>query len=211
MSTSYIAQDPAQTIEIGCISIYYIIPSFFLTLNFENQIKIYNVQKLIDSFRGTLLLFHPFRNEHDEITSQDLTIKYAEIQSDALMYEQIEHQLAYFAPYQELLDGIEAYIKEQQEDEMEENDHYEEGEENIEVEDHDDLKLETTDVKDIKDFIKSKQNKKEVERETGLMEKGALLHRINMLNLQQRQIFDDIVSRLKSGSFVDNQFLIYIR
>ena len=156
-------------------------------------------------------MFHPFRNEHDEITSQDLTIKYAEIQSDALMYEQIEHQLAYFAPYQELLDGIEAYIKEQQEGEIEENEHYEEEEENIEVEDHDDLKLETTDVKDIKDFLKSKQKKTEAERVTGLMEKGALLDRINMLNLEQRQIFDDILSRLMSGSFVDSQFLIYIR
>ena len=164
---------------------------------------------MIDSFRGTLLLFHPFRNEYDEITSQDLTIKFAEIQSDVVLYEPIEYQLAYFAPYQELLDGIQAYVKEQQEDEIEENDHYEEGEENIE--DNDDLKLETTDIKDIKDFINSKENKKEVKRETGLMEKGALLHRICMLNLQQRQIFDDIISRLKSGSFVDNQFLIYIR
>ena len=108
-----------------------------------------------------------------------------------------------------MLDGIQAYVKEQQEEEIEENDHYEEGEENIE--DNDDLKLETTDIKDIKDFINSKENKKEVKRETGLMEKGALLHRICMLNLQQRQIFDDIISRLKSGSFVDNQFLIYIR
>ena len=73
------------------------------------------------------------------------------------------------------------------------------------------MEIETTCIKDIKDFIKSKPNQKEAERETGLMEKGALLDRINMLNLQQRQIFDDIISRLRSGSFVDNQFLIYIR
>jgi hypothetical protein len=157
-------------------------------------------------------LFHPFRNEYNEITSQDLTIKYDNIKNDDLLYERIEQQLAYFQPYQDLLDGIEAYVKEQQEEEEEENDDHEEEEANIEVEDKDDdPNIETTDIKDIKDFINSQKNKKEVERETGLMEKGALLDRINMLNLQQRQIFDDIISRLRSGSFVDNQFLIYIR
>jgi hypothetical protein len=157
-------------------------------------------------------LFHPFRNEYNEITSQDLTIKYDKIKNDDLLYEKIQYQLAYFQPYQDLLDGIEAYVKEQQEEEEEENDDHEEEEANIEVEDKDDdPNIETTDIKDIKDFINSQRNKKEVERETGLMEKGALLDRINMLNLQQRQIFDDIISRLRSGSFVDNQFLIYIR
>ena len=73
---------------------------------------------MIDSFRGTLLLFHPFRNEHDEITSQDLTIKYDKIKSDDLLYEKIQCQLAFFATYQDLLDGIEAYIKEKQEEEV---------------------------------------------------------------------------------------------
>ena len=163
---------------------------------------------MINHFRGTLLLFHPFRNEHNEITSQDLTIKYDKIKNDDLLYEKIHYQMQYFQPYQDLLDGIEAYVKEQQEEEEEENDDHEEEEANIEVEDNNDPNIETTDIKDIKDFIKSK---KEVERETGLMEKGALLGRINTLNLQQRQIFDDIQSRLRSGSFVDNQFLIYIR
>ena len=157
-------------------------------------------------------MFHPFRNEYNEITSQDLTIKYDKIKNDDLLYEKIQYQLAYFQPYQDLLDGIEAYVKEQHEEEEEENDDHEEEEANIEVEDNDDNpNIETTDIKDIKDFTNSQRNKKEVERETGLMEKGALLDRINMLNLQQRQIFDDIISRLKSGSFVDNQFLIYIR
>ena len=69
--------------------------------------------------------------------------------------------------------------------------------------------METTEIKDIKDFIKD--SKKEVVRETGLMEKNALLERISMLNVQQRQIFDDIISRLMGGNFEDNQFLIYIR
>ena len=163
-------------------------------------------------FRGTLLLFHPFRNEYEEITSQDLVMKYDKIKNNELLYERIQKQLDFFQPFQELIDGIEAYVKDQQEEEESaENNDNGEVDENIEVEDNDDLKLETTDVKDIKDFIKSKQKKTEAERVTGLMEKGALLDRINMLNLEQRQIFDDILSRLMSGSFVDSQFLIYIR
>ena len=164
-------------------------------------------------FRGTLLLFHPFRNEYEEITSQDLVMKYDKIKNNELLYEKIQKQLDFFQPFQELLDGIEAYVKDQQEEEEEcaENNDNGEVDENIEVEHNDDLKLETTDVKDIKDFIKSKQKKTEAERVTGLMEKRALLDKINMLNLEQRQIFDDILSRLMSGSFVDSQFLIYIR
>ena len=164
-------------------------------------------------FRGTLLLFHPFRNEYEEITSQDLVMKYDKIKNNELLYEKIQKQLDFFQPFQELLDGIEAYVKDQQEEEEESAENNDNGEvdENIEVEHNDDLKLETTDVKDIKDFIKSKEKKTEAERVTGLMEKKALLDKINMLNLEQRQIFDDILSRLMSGSFVDSQFLIYIR
>ena len=158
-------------------------------------------------------MFHPFRNEYEEITSQDLVMKYDKIKNNELLYEKIQKQLDFFQPFQELLDGIEAYVKDQQEEEEESAENNDNGEvdENIEIEHNDDMKLETTDVKDIKDFIKSKQKKTEAERVTGLMEKRALLDKINMLNLEQRQIFDDILSRLMSGSFVDSQFLIYIR
>lgn len=75
--------------------------------------------------------------------------------------------------------------------------------------DDDGLELETTELSDINDFIK--ESTKETERETGLMDKKTLLERIGMLNVQQRQIFDDIMARLMSGTFVDEQFLIYIR
>lgn len=140
-------------------------------------------------------------------------MKYDKIKNNELLYEKIQKQLDFFQPFQELLDGIEAYVKDQQEEEEESAENNDNGEvdENIEIEHNDDMKLETTDVKDIKDFIKSKQKKTEAERVTGLMEKRALLDKINMLNLEQRQIFDDILSRLMSGSFVDSQFLIYIR
>ena len=137
---------------------------------------------------------------------------------DELQREKIETQISFFQPFQDILDGIEAYIKEQEEEEFEENNDYDD--DNMEKEDDDDddletestefkdIKLETTKTKDIKDFIK--ESKKEVQRETGLMDKKALLEKICMLNLQQRQIFDDIISRLMSGTFEDNQFLLYI-
>ena len=164
---------------------------------------------MINYLRGTLLLFHPFRNEYKEITTQDLRIKYEKIEKNELQHEKLQSQIAFFQPYQDLLNGIEAYIKEQHEDEeIEENDDFEDDDNEMENED-DELELETTEIKDIKDFIKD--SKKEAVRETGLMEKKALLERIRMLNLQQRQIFDDIISRLKIGHFEDNQFLIYIR
>ena len=38
-----------------------------------------------------------------------------------------------------------------------------------------------------------------------------LLERISMLNSEQRFIFDDIINRLITGHFEDEQFLIYIR
>ena len=161
-------------------------------------------------------MFHPFRNEYKEIPEQDIRKKYEKIEKDEVQGEKLESQISFFQPFQSILDGIEAYIKEQEDEELEENNEYET--DNIENEDEDDLesesrefmdiKLESTKIKDIKDFIK--ESKKEVERETGLMDKKALLEKICMLNLQQRHIFDDIISRLMSGTFEDNQFLLYI-
>ena len=107
---------------------------------------------MINYLRGTLLLFHPFRNEYKEITTQDLRIKYEKIEKDELQHAKLQSQIAYFQPYQDLLNGIEAYIKEQHEDdEIEENDDYED-DDNENKNDDDDIELETT---EIKDFIKN--------------------------------------------------------
>ena len=159
--------------------------------------------------RGTLLLFHPFRNEYKEITTQDLRIKYEKVMENDYERAKLESQIDYYQPYQALLDGIEEYIRQQrEEDQFDENDDVENDEQYDNQED-DDLELETTEMNDINDFIK--KCTKECARDTGLMDKESLLDRIGMLNIQQRAIFDDIVARLKSGNFVDEQFLIYIR
>lgn len=170
--------------------------------------KNFGSNELINFLRGTLLLFHPFRNEYKEITTQDLRIKYEKIENNELQHEKLQSQISYFQPYQDLLNGIESYIQEQRDDDELVDDDYLE-DDDIDIQDDDDLELETTEIKDIKEYIKN--SKKEVTRETGLMDKKALLERICMLNLQQRQIYDDIISRLMSGNFEDNQFLIYIR
>lgn len=155
-------------------------------------------------------MFHPFRNEYQEITTQDLRIKYQNIQDNPLEREKLESQIRYYQPYQELLEGIEDYINQQKEDdEFEDNEENEDTENQILDEDNDELELETHELKDIKDFVK--ESGKELEKETGLWDKKSLLERIGQLNEEQRLIFDDIVSRLKSGDFLENQFLIYIR
>ena len=158
-----------------------------------------------------LLLFHPFRNEYKEITTQDLRIKYEKIKENELEHAKLESQLDFYQPYQALLDGIEDYIKQQHEDDQfDENDDADvENDDQYDNQEDDDLELETTEMNDINDFIK--KSTKECVRETGLMDKKTLLDRVGMLNIQQRQIFDDIVARLKSGNFLDEQFLIYIR
>ena len=122
--------------------------------------------------------------------------------------KKLESQINFFQPYSELLEGIEDYIlRQEEEDEIPVND----GDEEDELEegiDENDVKLETTEAKDIQDFLKDSE--KEKTRETGLMDRKLLLEKISMLNIQQRKIFDDIISRLISGDFEDNPFLIYI-
>ena len=94
-------------------------------------------------------------------------MKFENIEKNELQIKKLESQIQYYQPYQELLNGIEAYIKDNQEDE--EQDESEEYEDTGEIEGDDDYELETTELKDIKDFLKEK--KKEVTRETGFMDK----------------------------------------
>ena len=94
-------------------------------------------------------------------------MKFENIEKNELQIKKLESQIQYYQPYQELLNGIEAYIKDNQEDE--EQDESEEYEDTGKIEGDDDYELETTELKDIKDFLKEK--KKEVTRETGFMDK----------------------------------------
>ena len=160
-----------------------------------------------ETIRGTLILFHPFRNEYEEISSQHLKIVWEKIQQNELQKKMIESQLDFYQPYQSILDGINSWIEDQKQDEEEEEDDYDD-DENV-VEDYDKVELETTDNKNIDDFVK--QSKREKIQETDLMCKKTLLQNIGLLNRQQRKIFDDLLERLMNGDFQTNQFLLYIR
>ena len=96
-------------------------------------------------------------------------MKYQKIQENSFEKEKLESQISFYQPYNELLEGIEDYIRQQEEeDELPENGDYEEDELEEDT-DENNVKLETTKAKDIQDFVKDSE--KELTRETGLMEK----------------------------------------
>ena len=97
-------------------------------------------------------------------------MKYQKIQENSFDKEKLESQISFYQPYNELLEGIEDYIRQQEEeDELPENGDYEEDELEEDT-DENNVKLETTKAKDIQDFVKDSE--KELTRETGLMEKN---------------------------------------
>ena len=79
-------------------------------------------------------------------------MKHERIENDPLKLEQLEAQLSFFQPHQNLLDDIQSYIAEQHEEEDSEG--YEEQSDESDLEEDEELELETTEVKDIKEFIK---------------------------------------------------------
>ena len=114
-------------------------------------------------------------------------------------------QIDYYQPYLDLVKDINAYIIDEREDEQDE-DYGNDEDENVTA---DDGMLETTDQKDIAEFIK--HMKREKVKETDFISKSLLLENVRKLNRDQRKIWDDIVERLMSGDFKTNQFLLYIR
>ena len=158
-----------------------------------------------EKLRGLLLLFHPFRNEYEEISSKDLRIVWDRVQSNELQREMMNSQIDYYQPYLDLVKDINAYIIDEREDEQDE-DYGNDEDENVTA---DDGMLETTDQKDIAEFIK--HMKREKVKETDFISKSLLLENVRKLNRDQRKIWDDIVERLMSGDFKTNQFLLYIR
>ena len=117
----------------------------------------------------------------------------------------IKSQIEYYQPYLHLVEEINAYVIDEREDE-EDNEDDNEGGENFTA---DDEMLETTDQKDIADFLK--EIKRERVKETDLINKSTLLENVRKLNRDQTKIWDDILERLISGNFKTHQFLVYIR
>ena len=145
--------------------------------------------------RALLILFLPFRHEIKDIHSHDVKELYSAhknvIDANRMKYEK----------FHALVEKIEQVEVEEVQDEMEEaySDYIEE---------------ETTSKEDIKDFEKKiKKDAKNILRNSGtsvqLMEEDQYLATIQMLNVQQRKIFDDFVHRLYDSP-EDDPFYLYI-
>lgn len=153
--------------------------------------------------RGMLLLFWPFRNEYEEISSKDLRLIWEEIQTNPLHKEMIQSQIDFYQQHADLVSEMNSFVNDEKEDDEGDYDNDDENEENL-IQD-----VETTDEKDIQEFVKELD--KEKVKETDFISKEALLESVRKLNTNQRKICDDIIERLISGDFQTNQFLLYIR
>ena len=162
-----------------------------------------NYEDPVELARGLLVLFFPFRDEESEIHNKNVM---------ELLYENqdsIEDKRKIFERNMSLIDLINDIAKNREEN-NDDNDDEEEDEE-IEV---DDFIGETTEEKDIDDFLKAaKQAAMAKIRRTldmSVPDEDTILERIIMLNHSQRLIFDDIVERFSSNIDEEKTFCLYI-
>ena len=145
------------------------------------------------------ILFLPFRNEKSDIHSGDVEFLYNENK------EMIEDRRSKFEKHSAMVDMIREVEKNQEaSDSLEETDE----EENIYIDE------ETTTKEEIADFEKhvKEQAKKVITKyNEGLetMQEDKYLELVDMLNDQQRNLFDDFVERINSGND-DDPFYTYI-
>ena len=104
--------------------------------------------------RGMLLLFWPFRNEYEEISSKDLRLIWEEIQSNPLHKEMIQSQIDFYQQHADLVSEMNSFVNDEKEDDEGDYDNDDENEENL-IQD-----VETTDEKDIQEFVKELDKEK---------------------------------------------------
>ena len=145
-------------------------------------------------FRALLILFYPYRYEIRDIHSHDVKELY---QANKII---IDANRMKYEKFNSLVEKVEQVEAEEIPDEMEEDfsEYFEE---------------ETTRKEDIEDFEKNiKKDAKKILRNCGalqLMDEDQYLETIQMLNIQQRKIFDDFVHRLYDSP-EDDPFYLYI-
>ena len=157
----------------------------------------------IELARGLLILFFPFRDEFLEIHNKDVL---------ELLHENkdmIEEKRIVFEKNMSLIDLINDIAKSKEEREDEDN----------EEEEEDDLIChesygETTNEKDIDDFIKSAKAAalRNINRNIDMSppEKPSILERMILCNPEQRLILDDIIERFVSNMADEKSFCLYI-
>ena len=149
--------------------------------------------------RALLLLFVPFRDEFKEISQQNVLKIYKDIKEDPERSEFLQNQLAFYQPYQTLLESMNDVLNDDDEDLEEEI--TDKGGEFEKFE-------ETTSEADIEQFLRD-FNKETVEC-TDLMEKEELLKLVRSLNHEQRKILDDLVERLKNTDIKKDPVYLYV-
>merc|ERR1712240_347930 len=131
----------------------------------------------ITRIRCVMLLFHPFRNEVEEVHNNDKILeKYNEWK------ETVEREHRLFEPNPEFMDFLETI----------EQENMEEDEEQQEQVDNDFLEDDTTRPDELQDWL-NKQGKQYDGTEIRLEDKKKLNKRINTLNIQQRKILDELM------------------
>merc|ERR1712121_436591 len=131
----------------------------------------------IARIRCVMLLFHPFRNEVEEVHNNDKILeKYNEWK------ETVEREQSLFEPNPEFMDFQETI----------EQENMEEDEEQQEQVDNDFVEDDTTRPEELQDWLK-KQGKQYDGTEIRLEDKKKLNKRINTLNIQQRKILDELM------------------
>merc|ERR1712243_493020 len=131
----------------------------------------------ITRIRCVMLLFHPFRNEVEEVHNNDKILeKYNEWK------ETVEREQSLFEPNPEFMDFLETI----------EQENMEEDEEQQEQVDNDFVEDDTTRPDELQDWL-NKQGKRYDGTEIRLEDKKNLNKRINTLNIQQRKILDELM------------------
>ena len=151
-------------------------------------------------YRALCVLFHPFRNEMEEIHSVDVKALYLENE------EAIEEVRSHFEKNRDVMGLLEKAEKDL--DEAKDSDS--EDEEDKEYEDE-----ETTTKEDVEDFIKSMkaEAKKTLSNYCAgqaKMSDDEFLKKVSLLNAQQRKIFDDFCERVLHNVQDPEPFHIYI-
>ena len=162
----------------------------------------YNINKKDETEmkRNYLLLFYPFRDEVNDIHSNE-TYSIDELFYD--QYDAIMEQRAIYEPHREMLITMEECLRDIEDDEDDASD---KDEEQYEEE-------ETTEEADIKDFVKKAIAEKSgtgCVNEDYLTPLSTIREWVGQLNFDQCHIFDDIMERMCSSEVDKEPFYLYI-
>ena len=149
-----------------------------------------------DLARGLLILFYPFRNEKEDIHSQDV---------EKLLSENskiIEEKRKKFEKYKVMTDLISSIQSQQNEEDK-----------NQEDEAAQDIEATTTDeIEDFNRWARDQATKdlSKFKSLTNLSDMNKLRERISSLNFQQRRLFDDFTERAVSSDVNQKPVYLYL-